>query len=202
MKYLEQLLQKNRVQNHAAKMSFLNIIMGIIMVFCFTTISLFITGLVQIHMGLYDILKFDSQETNDLSLFVKGLTNILITLALFFSLHLFINKTLRKKEWWKRLFEYFNPDTKSSTRNYILKRNVIAAFQTFYGLMMLVGIITVIFGIVVLNIIDNTIFNIISCIIIFIGIIPIFWAYWLYQSDMEKFTQLIVPIFPVKDNDN
>ncbi len=176
--------------------------MGIIMVFCVTTILLFITGLIQIHMGLYNILKFHSQETNDLSLFAKGLTNILITLALFFSLHLFINKTLRKKEWWKRLFEYFNLDTKSSKGNYILKRNIIAAFHTFYGSMILVGIITVIFGIVVLNIIDNTIFNIISCIIIFIGIIPIFWAYWLYQSDMEKFTQLILPIFPVKDNDN
>lgn len=200
--YLYQLQQGYGPQNSVTKRSIVRIIMFISLAFCLITVILFGAGLLQIHIGLGVLLKTADYNVDISSTFAKGIINIMISLALFMSIHVFMDYTLRKKEWWEKLSKSLDLDTESYLGNLTLKRNVTDIFQMFYGTIILIGIIMFAFGIIFLNIVQNVNFNIISSIFIFIGIFINFLGYRLYKSEMENFSRLIFPLFLKQDKDN
>ena len=190
---LNRVLSKKQNQNSEIKGSFLNVIKGVLLIFCVVIISLFITGLLQIQIGLDDTYNFNFNEINSVPLSVKGFVNISITLVFFFSLNIFLNNTLRNKKWWQKLIRTFDLDAESHNNIFKFKGNATEIFIIFNGSIVLVGLIMITIGLIFLNIVDTIIFNMVSCVIIFLGIFPIFWGYGRYQSDVENFTQLIAP---------
>jgi hypothetical protein len=190
---LNRVLSKKVNQNSEIKGSFLNVINGILLIFCLVIIILFITGLLQIQTGLDDSIDFNFNEINGVPQSVKGLINISITLVFFFSLNILLNNTLRNKKWWQKLIRTFDLDEESHKNIFKFKGNASEIFIIFNGSIVLVGLIMIVIGLIFLNIVDTIIFNMVSCVIIFLGIFPIFWGYGRYQSDVENFTQFIVP---------
>jgi len=190
---LNRVLSKTEIHKSEVKGFFPNIINLFLSIFCLVIISLFITGLVQIQTGLNNIYDLNINGIDDVPLSVKGFINISIALILFFSLNIFINRTLRNKEWWHKLIRTFDLDVKSRKNIFKSPGKAIELFMIFNGSIVLVGLIMIVIGLIFLNIIGSIILNMVSYLIVLLGIFPIFWGYKLYQSDIENFTQVIVP---------
>ena len=190
---LNRVLNKKENQNSEVKGFFLNVIKGFLLIFCVVIISLFITGLLQIQTGLDDSYDFNFNEINSVPLSVKGFINISITLVFFFSLNMFLNNTLRNKKWWQKLIRTFDLDAESHKNIFKFKGNATEIFLIFNGSIVLVGMIMIIIGLIFLNLVDTIIFNMVSYIIILLGIFSIFWGYKWYQCDVENVTQFMVP---------
>jgi hypothetical protein len=172
---------------------FLNIINGFLLLICFIIVILFIVGLVQVQTGLNEIFRVGKNGSDRIPLSVKGFLNLSITLMLFFCLELFINNTLRKRKWWQKLIRTFDLDTESIKTMTELKGKASDIFLIFNGSIVFVGLLMIVIGLIFLNAVDTITLNIVSGIIVILGIFPILLGFKRYQSDVENFIQFTVP---------
>lgn len=163
------------------------------MIFCLIIVILFITGLVQVQAGLNDIFGANQNGMDRIPLTVKGFINLSITLTLFFCLNLFINNTLRKKKWWQNLIRTFDLDSESAKIMTELKGKASEIFLIYNGSIAFAGLMMIVIGLIYLNAVDAISLNIVSWIIVFLGIFPILLGFKRYQSDVEHLMQFIVP---------
>ncbi len=184
---------RNYGQSCIAKNSVLNMLLLISGTLMFLSVSLFFIGILFLNSGLYYLnVNYDYAWTSPYRDIYRGIWNIVFAFVIFIALKIYLNSTVQKVNWWKKLQNEMADGCYGVLASNSMKKSVTSLYGIVYGGLVIMGIISLGIGIFMVNLETNLFIE--SGFEIIIGIIVIFIGYQLYVQEIENVSTKIFPI--------
>jgi hypothetical protein len=156
---------------------------------------LFLASIIYINNGLFDSWNQNLTEPIKANPIQRGALLLVLSTSIIICYQYFLGRTVKEKRWWMKLIAEIDNGSFEEIDKYRIKLGIVEIYQTFYGILMLIGVVTVLLSLFYLCLSEKSSLFTLFILEIIIGITIVLISFWMYSTEIESTSKNIHPIF-------
>jgi hypothetical protein len=174
--------------------SVISFLINITIVVAILIFILFLGSIILINNGLLEIWRHYFTSSLDTHPLPRGLLLMSLSVGIILGFQYFLERTVQNTKWWKKLLKDINKGFFEEMDYQQMKLRIVGIYQTFYGLLVLLGVLTILISMFYLCLTDKLSLFTVFVGEIIIGMAMLLSSYRMYTMEIHSILKNIHPV--------